>query len=124
MLANNGILKSFAGRICFCRENWLSPVIQATWEAIELWDGLNWNGSYHQTEGNLWSHYGPPAKERSTEEVVVSYDENRQDCMLHQQSPEFEPQPDIKISVRPSSQYCNCTKNVINPNKKNKKKRV
>ena len=62
--------------------------------------------------------YGPSAKERSTEEVVVSYDENRQDCMLHQQSPEFEPQPDIKISVRPSSEYCNCTKNVINPNKK------
>ena len=65
-------------------------------------------------------HYGPPAKGRSTEEVIVSYDENRQDCMLHQQSPEFEPQPDIKISVRPSSQYCNCTKNVINPNKKKK----
>ena len=47
----------------FCRENWLSPVILATWDLgrLELWDGLNWKGVYHQTEGILWPHYCPRA---------------------------------------------------------------
>ena len=42
------------------RENWLSPVFQATWEAIELWVGWRWNGFYYQTCVILWLYYDPP----------------------------------------------------------------
>ena len=54
------------------RENWLSPVIQATWEARTVgW--LEKEGSlYALIESHLWPPYGQPAWKGQIEEVTLS----------------------------------------------------
>ena len=80
------------------RENWLSPVIQATWEArTEGW--LEKEGCFSLADRYLWPHYGQPAwkvKPRRS-----SSHEDTEDSWLHAEridGRQFEP------SQTPSSQ--------------------
>ena len=54
---------------------------------------------------------------------LYSYDESSQAACCTKK-PEFEPQPEILNTARPSSQYCNCTNCVKKLNKKSIKKNL
>ena len=94
------------------REKRLSRVIQAIVGRLELWDGWRPKCLYHQ-EGNLWPNNGPLLEEGQLRRSDrLSGGKEGKLHRMHLQQPEFEPQPEISNTVRPSSVYCTFIKAV------------
>ena len=112
-----------ASAICISRENWLSPVIQATWEARSVgW--LEKEGSQRPgrmiSVAALWPTCFGEANRGGQAPVKIQLRAARTEGR------EFEPSQRPSNIARPSSLYCNCIVHICirKPNKKIFKKKI